>query len=84
MAGSVVTVEDEQDKFRAAATESILARAAARDDKGSPVRANAANPLRGYKLLDLARACLVRAGVKVDGMGQMEIVAAAFTQSTSD
>ncbi|RWA55340.1 hypothetical protein AU476_07475 [Cupriavidus sp. UYMSc13B] len=84
VAGNIVTVEDEQDKFRAAATESILARAAARDDKGAPVRANAANPLRGYKLLDLARACLVRAGVKVDGMGQMEIVAAAFTQSTSD
>ncbi|WP_042886360.1 ClpP-like prohead protease/major capsid protein fusion protein [Cupriavidus necator] len=84
VAGNIVTVEDEQDKFRAAATEAILARAAARDDKGSPVRANAANPLRGYKLLDLARACLVRAGVKVDGMDQMKIVAAAFTQSTSD
>ncbi|MCC6824008.1 MAG: ATP-dependent Clp protease proteolytic subunit [Verrucomicrobia subdivision 3 bacterium] len=82
--GYVVTVEDERDKFRAAAVESIMARAAARDDKGAVVRINAANPLRGHKLIDLARACLTRAGIKTDGMSQMEVVAAAFTQSTSD
>lgn len=82
--GYVVTVEDERDKFRAAAVESILARAAARDDKGAVVRVTAANPLRGHKLIDLARACLASAGIKTDGMSQMEVVAAAFTQSTSD
>lgn len=82
--GYIVTVQDETDKFRAAAVEAILARAAARDDKGAPMRVSAANPYRAHRLLDLARACLARAGVKTDGMGQMEIVAAAFTQSTSD
>ena len=82
--GYVVTVADERDKFRAAAVESILARAAARDDKGAYVRVTAANPYRGYKMIDFARACLARAGVKTDGMSQMEVVAAAFTQSTSD
>ncbi len=80
----VTTVEDERDKFRAAATDALLARAASRDDKGAPMRVTANNPYRGHKLLDLARACLVRAGVRVEGMGQLEIVAAAFTQSTSD
>lgn len=80
----VVTTEDERDKFRAAAVESILARAATRDAEGRPVRVSAANPFRGHSLLDLARACLVRAGVRIDGMSKMEIVAAAFTQSTSD
>lgn len=80
----VVTTEDERDKFRAAAVESILARAASRDAEGRPVRASTANPFRGHSLLDLARACLVRAGIRADGMSKMEIVAAAFTQSTSD
>jgi len=80
----VVTVQDETDKFRAGAVESILARAAARDDKGTVIRVNAANPWRGHKLIDLARASLSRAGVKTDGMSQMELVAAAFTQSVSD
>lgn len=82
--GYVVTVEDERDKFRAAAVDSILARAAARDAKGDVVRVTAANPLRGHKLIDLARACLARAGINTDGMSQMQVVAAAFTQSTSD
>lgn len=85
IAGSyVVTTEDERDKFRAAAVESILARAASRDPEGRPIRASTANPFRGHSLLDLARACLVRAGIRADGMSKMEIVAAAFTQSTSD
>lgn len=75
----VETMEDETDKMRAAAVQSIMARA------GVPgVKADATNPLRGYKMLDLARASLQRAGIKTDGMDQMQIVAAAFTQSTSD
>lgn len=80
----VVTIEDERDKFRTAATEAILARAAARDAEGRPMRIGAENPLRGCSAVDLARECLVRAGVRVDGMSRMELVAAAFTQSTSD
>lgn len=80
----VVTIEDETDKFRAAAVLSIQARSAARDDKGVVIRADASNPYRGHSLIDLARACLARAGVRTDGMDKMQIVAAAFTQSTSD
>ncbi|MGE3596645.1 MAG: ClpP-like prohead protease/major capsid protein fusion protein [Dehalococcoidia bacterium] len=80
----VVTTEDERDKFRAGAVEAILARAATRDAEGKPVRVSASNPFRGHSLLDLARACLVRAGVRTDGMSKMDIVGAAFTQSTSD
>lgn len=78
----VVTLEDETDKFRAAATAAIVVRAGfSTAEQRQAVRAN---PYRGHKLLDLARHCLARAGIKTDGMNQMEIVAAAFTQSTSD
>lgn len=83
-AGFVETVEDERDKARGAMVTAIMARAAARDDKGVPVRAGSDNPFRGHRLLDMARACLVRAGVRTDGMSAMELVAAAFTHSTSD
>jgi len=77
----IETLEDETDKFRAAASAALVARAgvAAADKKDI-----SANPYRGYKLLDLARASLERAGVGVRGMSQMDVVAAAFTQSTSD
>lgn len=81
---TVMTLEDETDKLRAAAVQSIMARAAVRDDKGQTIRADGANPFRGHSLLDLARASLVRAGVRVDGMDKMQLVAAAFTQSGSD
>jgi ATP-dependent protease ClpP protease subunit len=43
-----------------------------------------ANPYRGHKLLDLARSSLDRAGVDHRRMSQMEAVAVAFTQTTSD
>jgi ATP-dependent protease ClpP protease subunit len=79
----VSTVSDEVDKKREAAVNALLVRAGVPVD--ATVRASmAANPFRGHKLLDLARASLSRAGTKTDGMGQMELVAAAFTQSTSD
>lgn len=79
----VETVEDEADKRSAAITASLLVRAGV--SVGQDVRvAAAASPFRGHKLLDLARDALARAGVRVDGMGQMEIVAASFTSSRSD
>lgn len=81
--GYVVVEKDEGDKFREAAVQAIMARGAVMAKDG-PVRADSANPLRGHKMLDIARACLVRAGVRVDGMDQRAIVAAAFTQGTSD
>lgn len=80
----IVVVEAGRERFMADASNAIMARAAARDDKGVAIKADSSNPLRGYKLLDLARACLQNAGVKTDGMSQLQIVAAAFTQSTSD
>lgn len=81
--GYVAKVEDEADKFRAAAATAIMARASV-ETKDGIVRASTDNPFRGYKLLDLARASLDRIGVNTRGMDQMRIVAAAFTQSGSD
>ncbi|UXY13860.1 Clp protease ClpP [Chitiniphilus purpureus] len=81
---NAVVVEDERDKLRGAATQALLARAGISDEKGQTVRADSANPFRGHTLLDLARAALVRAGIRTDGMDKMALVAAAFTQSGSD
>jgi ATP-dependent protease ClpP protease subunit len=79
----VQTVADEVDKQRAAAVSALLVRAGVEQD--AKVKASmTSNPFRGHKLLDLARASLARTGTKTDGMGQMDIVAAAFTQGTSD
>lgn len=83
-AGRVETVQDEADKFRAAGTQAIMARAGAKDETGKRVVLDTANPLRGLSLLEVARASLARAGVSTLGMGPMEVVAAAFTQSTGD
>lgn len=80
---TVATVADEVDKKREACVNALLVRAGVK--VGDAVRASmSANPYRGHKLLDMARASLSRAGIKTDGMGQMELVAAAFTQGTSD
>lgn len=73
----VTTVEDEADKRRKAATQSLAARAGLE-------RLDAANPHRGDTLYDMARASLARAGFRTDGLDKMGVVAAAFTHSTSD
>ena len=73
-------VSDEADKFRAAAVQAILVRAGV-EKAPADIRAN---PVRGAKMVDIARMCLERAGIKAQGMSQMEVVGAAFTQSTSD
>ena len=79
----IETVTDEVDKQRAAAVSALLVRSGVEQD--ATVKASmTSNPFRGHKLLDMARASLSRTGVKSDGMSQMEIVAAAFTQGTSD
>lgn len=83
IAGSIVTVKDETDKRVDAMTNSILARGSVVLASGM-VRADSSNPFRGHKLLDLARASLQAAGIRTDGMDQRQLVAAAFTQSTSD
>lgn len=80
--GRVEMGTDEREKFVSAASDSIMLRAGLAD---KDVKANIGqNPLRGRKLLDIAEKCAVKAGVRTDGMDQMQIVAAAFTQSTSD
>lgn len=78
----VETVEDETDKRRDSIVASLLTRAAVADARTRD--AARASQYRGAKLLDLARASLDRAGVKYGHMDQMQIVAAAFTQGTSD
>ena len=80
----IQTVEDEADKFRACAAEAIIARAGLTDREGKRVMASSANPLRGKKLLAIAEASLRRLGINPDGMSQMQVVASAFTQGTSD
>ena len=75
------TVADETDKFRAAASVALVVRAGFDVPEKADIRAN---PYRGYKLLDMARASLDRLGVDTRGMSQMDVVAAAFTQGTSD
>lgn len=73
----VTTVEDETDKQRTAATQSLLARAGL-------AKAEGANPYRGFTLSELARASLARAGLRSEGMDKMSFIGAAFTHSTSD
>lgn len=73
----VATVEDERDKFRSGVSAALMARAGmAKDDP--------ANNFRGRSLQELARASLERAGRRTDGLSKMDLVAAAFTHSTSD
>ncbi|OEY66806.1 ClpP-like prohead protease/major capsid protein fusion protein [Marinobacter sp. X15-166B] len=77
--GRVTVVEDERDVKRAAAVEAIVARAGI-----AGVKADRNNPYRGYKLLDIAKDSLEASGSRTRGLDQMEIVANAFTQGTSD
>lgn len=79
----VETVSDEGDKRKDAVVAAILARAGVVQDAAARA-ALSSNPYRGDRLLDTARASLQRAGVNVAGMAPMEVVAAAFTQGTSD
>jgi ATP-dependent protease ClpP protease subunit len=78
----VETIEDETGKRRDAVAVALLARAGLASDEQR--RAAQASPYRGQRLLDLARGALDRAHVRHNGMDQMQLVAAAFTQSTSD
>jgi ATP-dependent protease ClpP protease subunit len=83
VAGHIVTVADESDKRKAAASAALMIRAGVADAKTREAHA-AGNPFRGMTLLDIARSSLQSAGIKVDGMDKMQIVANAFTQGTSD
>jgi ATP-dependent protease ClpP protease subunit len=78
----IETVEDEGDKRIKAISASIIARAGLADKETRAVAS--ASQFRGMKMLDIAKDSLTRAGIKFDRMDQMQIVGAAFTQSTSD
>lgn len=74
---TVETVADETDKRNAAIVDAIVARL-------GNTKIDASNPFRGIKLLDVAKMSLDHGKISYKGRNQMEIVAAAFTQSTSD
>jgi hypothetical protein len=64
-------------RFVEEATESVLARSGFG-------KTGSANPLRGFRLDLLARKALEVAGVNCSGMSPMQIVGAAFTQTSGD
>ncbi|MEA9657835.1 ClpP-like prohead protease/major capsid protein fusion protein [Xanthomonas campestris] len=73
----VVAGGDQRDNVRAAMTNAIQARVGLAQATGD-------NPYRGHSLAEMARECLVQAGVNPRGMDRREIVGMAFTHSTSD
>lgn len=73
----VELVADAADKQRGAMVQAIMSRA-------KVAKMDSSNEFRGMRTLDMARDSLDRAGVKTRGMTPMEVVAAAFTHSTSD
>jgi ATP-dependent protease ClpP protease subunit len=68
---------DERDKTRIAMANAIEVRAYGGQTDG-------ANPYRGFTMFELARACAMAAGVNTRGMERMDVVANAFTHSSSD
>ncbi|MBS3996610.1 MAG: Clp protease ClpP [Hydrogenophaga sp.] len=81
--GRIVTVADEADKRREAMVNAMLMRAGKADAK--VVAESGANPYRGRTLLAIAEASLQAAGVDTRQFGDKRaMVAAAFTQSSSD
>lgn len=81
--GRVVTTEDERDKWHAAATNAILARAGSKGADGKVIAADSTNPLRGMTMMEIVKASLQRNGRNHTGMDPMEVVGSVF-QSTSD
>jgi len=90
-AGSVRFGEDARDKFMRGVTAWLLAKSGTAKLVAEHEKQTAVDPgeFRGLSLLDIARECLVRAGVSVRGLSKMDLVGKAFTlraitQSTSD
>ena len=78
----ISTVEDETDKRRDAAVNALMVRAGHATKE--QVSAQGSNPYRGMSLIEMARASLEGKGTSTKGMDKRELVAASFTQSTSD
>lgn len=79
---NIVSIEDEGDKRRNAVVASLMVRAG--HGTKEQVAAQGGNPYRGMSLLELARASLESKGINAKGKDKRDVVAAAFTQSTSD
>jgi ATP-dependent protease ClpP protease subunit len=75
--GNVAAGTDEREKQRAAMAKAI-------DVRTGSEKPEAGNPFHGFTMFELARACADRAGVNTRGMDRMDVVAAAFTTSSSD
>jgi hypothetical protein len=72
--GGIEFGRDEGEKFRAAATDSLILRSGISQIKAP---APGADELRGYTLREMARLCLQRAGVKIPG-NPMEMIGRAM------
>ena len=79
----VEAMADERDKRKAGVSAALMVRAGVATPE---IRAtvDGSNPWRGMRMVEIAAESCERAGIKTRGMMPMEIVAAAFTQSTSD
>lgn len=84
MPGVITGGQDERDKRVLAMGGALAARMGAGKEEG-------ANPYRGMRLHELARACLRASGVNPDGMSQLDVATAVLTrqmprgaQTTSD
>lgn len=75
--GYVATLEDEGDKRRKGIRAALEIRAGLQKNDG-------ANPFRGHTLGEIARSCLIQAGVRDVPGDKMSMVALAFTHSSSD
>ena len=80
----VETVSDEADKAREAAVNAILVKAGVVADAEKRRAMSASNPAMSLSLVEMAKAALVRSGIRHDHLDKMGVVAAAFTQGTSD
>ncbi|MEO8134843.1 MAG: ClpP-like prohead protease/major capsid protein fusion protein [Betaproteobacteria bacterium] len=73
---------DESEKFREACSQALLFRIGVASPEAKAKIGQ--NPYRGYKLPKMAEAAMRLKGKRTEGMSDMEIVAAAFTQSRDD
>lgn len=82
---AITHFRDEVDLRGDAFARSLLARGRVVDPSTNRVFVvTGDNPMRGLTLMDVARNCLERIGVRTLGMDKRELVGRAFTQSGSD
>jgi ATP-dependent protease ClpP protease subunit len=83
--GHVSAGADQRDKTRAQAVGFLMVRAGAPGMKPEEIAlARQGNPFNGMTMLEIARACLVNAGVNPSGWSKDRVAASAITHSDSD